>query len=166
MQKLKMSKNFNIFHTNINGLENKFDLLYKFLSNSDSDFDIIGITETSQKSNEIFTSNVSISSYNMYSTSSLSSKGGTSIYVKDHLHNFERNDLKIQHNEFEAVWIEIINKVGKNKIYGCIYRHPHQNMNAFIQYLENCLKIVNNENKEIYICGDFNIGLLKIESVL
>ena len=45
--------------------------------NSDSDFDIIGITETSQKSNEPFTSNVSISSYNMYSTSSLSCKGGT-----------------------------------------------------------------------------------------
>ena len=132
MQKLKMSKNFNIFHTNINGLENKFDLLYEFLSNSDSDFDIIGITETSQKSNEIFTSNVSISSYNMYLTSSLSSKGGTSIYVKDNLHNFERNDLKIQHSEFEAVWIEIINKVGKNKICGCIYRHPHQNMNEII----------------------------------
>ena len=104
-------KNFNIFYTNINGLENKFDLLYEFLSNSDSDFDIIGITETSQKSNEMFTSNVSISSYNMYSTSSLSSKGGISIYVEVHLHNFERNDLKIQHNEFEAVWIEIINKV-------------------------------------------------------
>ena len=30
MQKLKMSKNLNIFHTNINGLENKFDLLYEF----------------------------------------------------------------------------------------------------------------------------------------
>ena len=101
----------------------------------------------------------------MYSTSSLSSKGGTSIYVKGNLHNFERNDLKIQHHEFEAVWIEIINKVGKNKICGSIYRHPHQNINAFIQYLENCLKIVNNENKEIYICGDFNIDLLKIESV-
>ena len=29
-------------------------------------------------------------------------------------------------------------------------------MNAFIQYLEKCLKTVNNENKEIYMCGDFN----------
>ena len=45
MQKLKILNNFNIFHTNINGLENKFDLLHEFLSNSDSDFDIIGITE-------------------------------------------------------------------------------------------------------------------------
>ena len=54
--------------------------------------------------------------------------------------------------------------MGKIK-FGCIYRHPDQNMNAFIQYLGNCLKIVNKENKEIYICGDFNFDLLKIESV-
>ena len=66
-QKLEMSKNFNIFHTNINGLENKFDLLHEFISNSDSNFDISGITETSQKSNKKFRS-VIILSYNMYST--------------------------------------------------------------------------------------------------
>ena len=79
LQKLKMSNNFNIFHTNINGLENKFDLLHEFISNSDSNFDIIGINETSQKSNENSTSNVSILSYNMYSSSSRSSKGGTTM---------------------------------------------------------------------------------------
>ena len=71
LQKLKMSNNFNIFHININGLENKFDLLHEFISNSDSNFDIIGITETSQKSNKNFTNNVSILSYNTYSTSKL-----------------------------------------------------------------------------------------------
>ena len=36
-------------------------------------------------------------------------------------------------------------------------------MIACNQYLGNCLKILKNENKEI--CGDFNIDLLKIETV-
>ena len=101
----------------------------------------------------------------MFSTSSRSSKGETTIYVKDNLPNIERNDLKIQDDEFEAVWDEIIIKGGKNKMCGCIDRYPHQNMVAFNQYLDNCLKILNNENKEIYLCGDFNIDLLKIETI-
>ena len=54
---------------------------------------------------------------------------------------------------------------GLNKICGCISGHPHLNMIAFNQYLDNCLKILNNETKDIYLCGDFNIDLLKIETV-
>ena len=51
LQKIKMSKNFNIFHSNVNGIENKMDLLHEFLS-STSDFDVIAITETSQGNND------------------------------------------------------------------------------------------------------------------
>ena len=38
-QKVNMTNNLNIFHTNINGLEAKFDILHEFVSN-DSDLDI------------------------------------------------------------------------------------------------------------------------------
>ena len=48
---------------------------------------------------------------------------------------------------------------------GCIYRHPRHDLSEFLQYLEKCLKIIAKENKEVYICGDFNIDLLKIESI-
>ena len=37
-------------------------------------------------------------------------------------------------------WVETKNKNSKNIICGCIYRHPHQNMNEFPKYLEKCLK--------------------------
>ena len=30
--------------------------------------------------------------------------------------------------------------------------------------MELCLKSVSNENKEVYVCGDFNIDLLKLDS--
>ena len=60
LAKLKIPNQFNIFHTNLNGLENKFEILHGFITNASYDFDIVGITETSRKCNENFTNNVSI----------------------------------------------------------------------------------------------------------
>ena len=34
VQNLKINNNFNIFHSNINGLDSKFDNLYEFISNT------------------------------------------------------------------------------------------------------------------------------------
>ena len=35
----------------------------------------------------------------------------------------------------------------------------------FMSYLESSLKLVNRENKEVYLCGDFNIDLLKLDDI-
>ena len=66
--------------------------------------------------------------------------------------------------EYESTWIEIQNKRSKNMVIASIYRHSHNNFNEFFQYLENCLSQVVKENKELYICGDFNFDLLKIDT--
>ena len=42
-------------------------------------------------------------------------------------------------------------------------RHPHNNCLEFLQYLEKCLTTLAKENKEVYICGDFNFDLLKVD---
>ena len=38
------------------------------------------------------------------------------------------------------------------------------NLRNFISYLDKCLNILIEENKEIYLCGDINIVLLQIET--
>ena len=38
-------------------------------------------------------------------------------------------------------------------------------MSEFMKYLENSLKKLHKEDKEIYLCGDFNIDLLKLETI-
>ena len=76
--------------------------------------DIVAITETSQKSNENFIKNVTIEAYDIYSTGSHSAREGVAIYVNNNFNSFERNDLKINNDEFESVWIEINNKGNKN----------------------------------------------------
>ena len=162
----KKKKNLSIFHNNINGLENKFDLFQQSLQNSNFNFDIIAITETSQKeSNGNFLVNVDLKGYSLFSTSTNTSKGGTAIYINESFVTQERQDLTIKTNHIESVWVEIKNKRSKNIICGNIYRHPHDMyFQDFLEYLEETLSKISSENKEIYICGDFNIDLLKLDS--
>ena len=164
-QKLKNQNSLNIFHSNVNGLESKFDHLHEFLAGAKSSPDIIAITETSEQNDNFFTSNVSMHSYSPFYTPTNSSKGGTALYVNKGYSPFERFDLKVQHDLFESVWTEISNKSSKNVLCGCIYRHPSYDMSDFLAYMELTLKTVASENKEIYICGDFNIDLLKLNDV-
>ena len=63
-QKLKIHKNFNIFHANANGLESKFDTLHTFLSGTASKMDVIAITETSENKDHQFITNVELEGYN------------------------------------------------------------------------------------------------------
>ena len=165
IQNLKCINNFNIFHSNINGLGSKFDNLYEYISSTSAEFDTIAITETSHKKDKFFSTNVSIDVYNEFFTPSNSSKGGTAIYVKENHDVFERSDLKTQNDGFESVWVEIKNKRNKNILCGCIYRHPKYDLSEFMTYLETTLKRVDSENKEVYICGDFNIDLLKVDEI-
>ena len=167
-QKLKNDNKFKIFHNNVNGLELKLELLHNLIANSLLDLDIIAITETSnQDPNNEYKSNIKFAGYDDYSTSTLTSKGGTTIFAKKTLDNDERKDLKIKNEHYESVWIELKNQKSKNVICGCIYRHPHDNndiFDDFLTYLEITLVKLSKENKVIYLCGDFNSDLLKYEN--
>ena len=158
----KKGKNLNIYHANANGLESHFDNLHDFLSRLPTDFDVINITETSEQFDG-FKSNVSLEGYDTYFTPTNSAKGGTGIYVKSNIDADNRPDLSIENNDFESVWIEIKNTKSKNIVCGCIYRHPRVDFEEFLKYLEKCLRVLSKEGKDVYISGDFNIDLLKLD---
>ena len=164
--KLPNYNNFNIFHSNVNGLESHHQELELVISESSLRFNVIYISETSQKVNNQFAKNILLDNYQSpYTTGTKSSKGGVAIYVAENLDTFERTDLKVCDMEYETIWTEIKNHKCKNIIIGCIYRHPHyQNLDKFMEYMNNTLNKLNKEYKEIYICGDFNIDLLKCEN--
>ena len=101
--------------------------------------------------------------YKLFHTPSNTRKGGTAMYINSNYDVFERNDLKSQTDLFETVWAEIKNTNSKNILCACVYRHPNNDLSDFLVYLEAALNTVMNKNKEIYICGDFNINLLKLD---
>ena len=163
-QQLNNFNNLNVFHSNVNGLESKFDALHDFLVNTKAGFDIVAIAETSEQSENSFLSNISIEGKTLFHTPTNSNKGGVAIYINSEYKPFERFDLKFQDDTFESVWTEISNKSSKNVLCGCIYRHPSYDMSEFLIYMESVLKTIASEDKEIYICGDFNIDLLKLNN--
>ena len=60
----------------------KIKLLHNFLGNSISELDLIAITETSHNDNDKFKSNIKLDGYDLFSTPTNSSKGGTAIFSK------------------------------------------------------------------------------------
>ena len=165
-QNININNNFNVFHCNVNGLESKYDHIHEFFSTTNSEIDLIAFTETSlQSNNEFFLKNVTFDGFNQFSTPTNSGKGGATIYVKSKYDIVPRMDLEVRNDHFESTWIELKNKKGKNIICASIYRHPHDNskiFSDFLEYLEKVTLKITKENKEIFICGDFNCDLLKV----
>ena len=165
-QQQNLLNSFNIAHSNINGLQAKLDLFQEFLVSS-PELDVVAITETSHQANDDFFSlNINLDSYTSFSIPTSTARGGTTIYIKSKHAAIERTDLNINNNHFEAVWCEIRNKKGKNMICSSIYRHPHDQLDifsSFLEYMESTLQKLSKENKEVYICGDFNCDMLKVD---
>ena len=146
------SESFKILHSNLNGVENIFDDYHTFVTSANSNFDVMCISETTQKENFPFNLNINIDGYGQpFTLGSKTARGGVAIYVKDEYNVIERNDLNIVDNSLEAVWVEIKNEKGKNIVCGCIYRHPNSDIDDFNKYISKCLTIINTEKKECYV---------------
>ena len=166
-QNLDIIQNFNIFHANANGLEGKFDILHTFLASSKAVMDVIAVTETSENNDDSFQNNEKLDGFKVFHTPTFSTEGGVALYVNSSFDSFERNDFKVQNSDFEGARVEIKNSNSKKIVCGSVYCHPRDNnekINDFLNYLELCLKSVSNENKEVYVFGDFNIDLLKLDA--
>ena len=118
---LKLSKNFNLFHNNSNGLESIFDNFHQFISENNV-FDVIAITETSQKTaNNGFLTNIELDGFSSYSIASNSSRGGSLLYIKNKHKTKVRTDLNIQNDvvrtPFVAPYIDILMTIQVNMGY-------------------------------------------------
>ena len=67
--------------------------------------------------------------------------------------------------ELEALWLEILNKAGKNILLGVVYHHPRKDSAHFSEYLQSVFNKIYRENKLVILFGDFNLNLLKHDKV-
>ena len=88
------------------------------------------------------------------------SGGGVGIYLNSSLNFLVRTDLQGNSTTFESIFVEIDCSNSKNIILGCIYRPPEGSISQCVQELEATFEKLKNENKIIYIGGDFNVNLL------
>ena len=133
-------------------------------------FDIIALTETwnSETRKHLFNPGLLLGYHQYEGLTGNSMKSGCGFYIAQNVSYEPRKDLDSQYNDefnkFQAKWIEIINRKGKNTIVGVIYRHPRKSDTQFQIYLKETFNKIRNENKLLTIAGDFIYNLLNHET--
>ena len=87
--------------------------------------------------------------------------GGVLIFVLKDFRFVKIDEFSVAIDDvLESVTLEVNVECGKNFIISCVYRAPGSDLDSFFKYIELFLQSIKN-NKSIYLCGDFNIDLLK-----
>ena len=137
-------KNFlSVFHTNIRSLNKNFECLENFLSNLESKFDIVSLSETWAATRSKLSKKLILSGYHpIEEIAGYSQNSGCGVYIINNLNYKLRTDLnckfKNDDEEFQSLWVEIINNKRKNLVFAVLYRHPKSNKNKLFS---NHLKI-------------------------
>ena len=155
-----------LLHLNISSLPFHIDEFTNLLSELNSNFKIIGITETRLTTKKDPVNSIEIPNYNIEHTPTESDKGGALLYISKEINYKTRDDLKIYKKKLlESKFIEVLSGSNKNTIVGCIYKHPGLTTQEFnCDFLQPLIDKLATENKNIVFLGDFNVDLLHYES--
>ena len=170
--KFDSSKSFSVFHLNIHSIQKHIDSLRSLLillESKDFEFDIVAISESKILKNVSPIVDINIHNYHdPISMPSEANKGGVLLYVNKKNPNFKpRPDLNIYSPKMlESSFIEIINPNKCNTLIGVLYRHPSLDVDIFnSDYIRPLVtKLSLEKNKNVYLCGDFNINLLNLSN--
>ena len=162
------SNYLNIMHHNCRSIlsPDKLDKYENFLDLLGDPFDIIGLSETWFKDDNVNIPILKDYKYNhVYATRPLDrdciSKdrgGGLSLLIRENISFIKRDDLSIMTPCMELLFVEINFNTQKYLI-GVTYRIPNTNINLFIDEINAVLEPLNNTYQMI-LMGDFNICLL------
>jgi hypothetical protein len=153
--------NLSIFHLNIRSIPKNLGDLNSYLSLLETEFTVLGLTET-----WLTESNVdcySVEGYKHYYKYRAKKRGGgVSLFIKKEVSLTEREDLNINNSLMESIFVELEKdnfSVSSNIIVGLVYRPPNTDVREFTDLMSDILEKLSNENKLIYLMGDFNINL-------
>ena len=156
-----------ILSLNCQSISSKFDdilILVEKVYQRNQNIDILCIQE-SWLSEHSHYSQYNIDGYDMYYQSSVcSSHTGLIIYVRS---EYQVKQLNLRNSSvlWESLFLEVTLADGKKIIIGDIYRAPREEVNiitTFIVELSHILTLLNRMKLSVYLCGDYNINLLKM----
>ena len=152
------SKGLKFVHQNICNLENKFNELEEFVYTHDG-IDIISLSETHLQ-DDVSLDYLKLNGYHFLGKCRKNGLGGgVCIFIKNNIKFKKRSDLT--KSSLEGIWIEIAIKKSKPIIFGCFYRPPETSKyftDDFDALLNETLRDIEKEQKEVILMGDFNIN--------
>ena len=166
-----VANELSIIHLNIRSVFKNFSALKVLLSKFPRMPDIICLSETNivLKNDELTGKMIvnndnndqfipSTDGYDFIRNDCKSTKGGAGIFVKHDLEYSLREDLLLNVNDCENVWLEV-NVKNTKFIVASLYRHPRYNFTDYQSALVRSLEIINKTKINYYIFGDMNINL-------
>ena len=153
------NSSLSMIHVNARSLKNKFEDFQLMLSTLGHTFSIIGVSET--WFNEHTNLNLfHLDNYSLYNLDRTDKTGGgVALYVKDGIKCSQRKDLSIITSDYEMIFIEL-ETTKKHAVFGCVYRPPNVDIPCFKDRIDDVLKTLESEKKDIYIMGDYNINFI------
>ena len=151
--------NYSFLHLNCRSIRKFFDKFQLMLNELDIKFDFIAISKTWLNNNDEINC-YALHGYSMeYIHRNNQKDGGVLIYVNNKYSFTKLSKFSFSENKYmEALALEIQIESKKINVV-CIYRPPSSNLkqftDKFTKYIESLGK------RELYICGDFNIDILK-----
>ena len=136
---------FSVFHLNARSFHKNFDSICDYLDLLSFRFSILGFTETWLHENS---PSFEIDCYKFLSNNRKNKAGGgVALYIHDSLEYILRNDLALDNNTCESLFIEIPRSGQKNIIVGVIYKPPKVDPATFVDSFDIVLQQINQENK-------------------
>lgn len=164
-QSLKNTLSF--LNMNVRSLPSNFTFLQAFLANLIVQFKVLCLTETWLKDHNHTSYN--LPDYNMLSVFRPHRPGGgVSLLIHESVRYKHRADLDLVADHCECIFAEIhlpdSPLTASPILIGALYRPPNTNFDMFTDALQGMLTMISNERKVVYLMGDFNVHLDKIET--
>ena len=166
------TKDLTIFHGNVGSLPKNQNKIEELFRDAQKLPDIICTTETKLLKGKDVPSKVGIKGYEFEHCPTPTDKGGAGIFVADYLDFDIRNDLYLNMERIEDIWIQL--KQNKDKkdnpdceqlVIGVIYRHPGSQYKEFENRLCDTISLLNRNQTKFVIVGDVNINYMKMNVV-
>ena len=168
----KSPNDISIIHMNAVSLGKKLETIEELVHELTVSPDIICISETKLKDEKMDFQMpfVQIPNYSLEIDNSPTNAGGTAMYINNDIEYKLRKDLNFGVTKCEMNFIEIMNvnsnvtdKDKKHKkqdkpIIGVIYRHPKNDLEAFLESFQEKLDPIVSKSKPIHLFGDININ--------
>ena len=155
--------NLAIIQINARSLRANFTKLKLFLLQSKKEFDVISISETWLDDCDDLNL-YQLENYTSYFCSRQGKAGGgVALYIGSQFQQKKLYDITVT-DIFEFTCVEIVLNNCKKIVVGSLYRAPNStyNLETFSEQIETIITSI--KSKTLYLCGDFNIDILKSES--
>ena len=160
---VKSKGDLSFIHFNARSLNKNFHKIKDSIDDLKLSFDIIAISETWAETDTI--DGFTLNGYEAFHIVRGQRKGGgVALYVHRRFNCAIRAvQCKVVEQVFECVTVELDLKKHKNITVSCVYRTPGSDVDLFCESLEQIFSDVM-PRKSMFICGDFNIDLMKYET--